>query len=177
MQAYGRAVCLALLLCGTVGIDAANGQLAASQLVADPSAARTPGAAGTAAAQPAGAAAFAIEAAGGTAGAALGYALTLTGPGSCADDVSCALRNAGGALLLGTVGAAGGTYASGQLLGTRPSGWGALVGAVAGAAAVIGLDHIWTDVFPDTSSARIVVFSVTQGLITAAGSRIAASLR
>jgi hypothetical protein len=127
------------------------------------------------AAPPSALAAFGIEALGGVGGAALGYgALMLTGDDLCGEDLTCTLRNAGAALLLGTVGAGLGSYAAGRVFGTEPSGLGALAGAIAGAAAVIALDHAAGEMSDGT---RVAVFALTHGTIAALGSRIAAALR
>lgn len=117
--------------------------------------------------------AFAIEAAGGILGAAVGYSVGLGGSDDCGENLSCALGNAATALVLGTVGAAGGAYGAGRIFGTEPNGWGAIVGSVVGAAAVVGLDHI--EIFPHTDRARIIFFSLTHGTITAVGSRLGAA--
>lgn len=177
MQVYFGRIQVALLLCCACGSTDVRAQTVFAEPLARASSPFTPAIFDASAPRTSGAAAFGIEALGGTAAAALAYAITLTGPDDCGEDLSCTLRNAEAALLLGTMAAAGGTYAAGRVFDTEPSGWGAVVGALAGAAAVIGLDHMWTDVFPDSDGTRIVVFSVTQGLTTAAASRIGAALR
>lgn len=170
MFAEPRTAMAALFLCcisGT-GVSAQVAPHLPPIAVAPPTAA-------LAAAPSSSAAAFGIEALGGVAGAALGYgALMLTGDDWCGEDLTCTLRKAGAALLLGAAGAAVGTYAAGRMAGTEPSGWGALVGTLAGAAAVIGLDHALGDIGDGT---RVALFSVTHGTLAALGSRAVAALR
>lgn len=119
--------------------------------------------------------ALGIEALGGIAGSAIGFG-ALIGKADCGENLSCTFGNAATALLLGTLGAAGGAYAAGRLGGTEPSGWGAAVGAIAGAAAVVGVDHVLSGTNTSDTS-RYITFAVTQGLITAIGSRIGTLLR
>jgi hypothetical protein len=139
------------------------------------------GASARAAARVSPAAAFGIEAAGGTVGSALGFAavIALTGPGSCGDDLSCTLGIAATAVLLATAGSAALTYAVGRTFETEPSGWGAVAGAVAGAAAAIGVEHLLSEEadINMNDATRILVIAVTQGSLAALGSRIGAALR
>lgn len=124
------------------------------------------------------AAALGIEALGGTGGSAIGFHMVrlLSDRIACGENLSCTLGNAATALLLGSVGAAAVSYASGRIAGTEPSGAGAVIGAVVGAAAVVGVDHVLSNI--NTSDRhRYVAFAVTQGLLTAIGSRIGALLR
>lgn len=122
--------------------------------------------------------ALGVETLGGTMGWAVGFGsvLLLTDAADCGENLSCTLGIAGSALLLGSVAAAGGTYAMGRLGDTSPSGVGSTIGAVAGVAAVIGADHVMSNV--NTSDARrYVMYAVTQGFVTALGSRIGALMR
>jgi hypothetical protein len=172
MPAEARTMLTALFLCCICGTGV-NAQVVVHSSTLDDAPTT---AAGSVAATPSSfVAAFGIEALGGATGAALGYgALMLTGDDLCGEDLACTLRNAGTALLLGAAGAAVGTYAAGRMAGTAPSGWGALVGTLAGAAAVIGLDHALGDMGDGT---RVVLFSVTHGTLAALGSRAFAALR
>jgi hypothetical protein len=122
--------------------------------------------------------AFGIEALGGSAGSALGFGAVrlLADEASCGDNLSCSLSTAGSAVLLATVASAGGSYAAGRLGGTSPNGAGSALGAVAGAAAMVGVDHVLSNVdVRDTS--RYIAYAVSQGLLTALGSRIGALVR
>jgi len=119
--------------------------------------------------------AFLIESAGGTAGSALGFGLIyLLGRDCDVEDLGCNLQNAFGAVAVGTAASAAGAYLAGRLGNTRPSGWGATVGSIAGAGGAIGLWHLLTeelDVVND-QGAVVVTYALTQGLMTALGSRI-----
>ena len=88
---------------------------------------------------------FVVEAVGAMAGTALGFgAIAATHRYGRGEDLSCTLRTAATAVVLGTVGSATGAYAAGLLLDTEPSGWGAVVGSIAGAVVAIGVDHLVT---------------------------------
>jgi hypothetical protein len=100
--------------------------------------------------------AFGVEALGGMAGSALGIAIVLAvaKPNDCPsdDDVACTLQK------LGITG---------------------VVGAAAGAAVGVGLEHFITEEMNQSlgDSATVVLFSVTQGIVAAAGSRLGTRLR
>src|SRR5688500_7998840 len=125
--------------------------------------------------------AFAIEAAGGVAGSLVGFGLVyLVDDDDCSvEDLACNLENAFLGIALATVGAAAGTYLAGRAADTLPSLPGAALGAVAGAAAGIGTWHFFTeelDVVNNTEAA-VVVYALTQGIVTALGSRLARALQ
>lgn len=127
-------------------------------------------------------AAFVTEAAGASVGSAIGFGtvLLLNRRGSgCGDDVSCAISNVAAAVALGTAGAASGAYIGGSLRDTRPSLTGALIGSVAGAAAAIGVNHLVTEEASTelSDASTIALFAITQGVVTALGSRIVAAIR
>jgi hypothetical protein len=84
-------------------------------------------------------------------------------------------RSFGAEALGGTIG----TVAAGGWADTNPSAIGALVGALAGAAAIIGVEHFITEEMNQTigNGGTLVLFSVTQGILAAFGSRIGAQLR
>jgi hypothetical protein len=130
-----------------------------------------------------GARAFAVEALGGTVGSALGIAvgLAVAKPDECpsADDVVCTLRRLGITGIIGVAGATIGTAAVGRWAGTDPSLIGAFVGAAAGAAAGIGLEHLVTEEMGQSlgNAGTVVLFSVVQGMLAAAGSRLVARVR
>jgi hypothetical protein len=129
-----------------------------------------------------GASAFAAEALGGAAGSALGVVigLAIADPDDCAveDDVACPLKRLSVAGLMGVLGATMGTVVAGRAARTSPSLIGAFLGAVVGAAAGIGLDHLVTEEMGQSLGdvGAIALFSVTQGVLAAAGSRIGARL-
>ena len=131
-------------------------------------------------AQETGARAFAIEAAGATAGSLLGFGVVYLARDSCGvEDLGCTIKRAGLGIGLSTVGAAAGNHIAGRLGETNPSGWGAVLGAVVGAAAGVGAWHLFTEELDvaNNPAAAIAVYAVTQGLITAAGSRLASRSR
>lgn len=126
--------------------------------------------------------AFAAEAVGGAVGSAVGIAigLAVARPDDCPtdDDVACILRRLGVTAIAGVVGATVGTAVGGRWAGTDPSIVGALLGAAAGAAAGIGLEHLITEEMGQSlgNVGAVILFSVTQGVLAAAGSRLAAGV-
>lgn len=121
---------------------------------------------------------YLIEFAGGTVGslAGLGLGLALARTDECnSEDLGCLLNGVAVGLVTSAVGAAAGAYAAGRWQDTEPSGWGAAIGAVAGAAAGVGVIKL----IEETSSgggvegfAAVVVYGVAHGLVTAAFSRL-----
>jgi hypothetical protein len=130
-------------------------------------------------AQRAGARAFLVETAGGVGGSLLGFGLLFLQGDDCGEDLGCTLRHAFEAVALGTVASAGGAYLAGRLADTQPSGVGAVLGAVVGVAAGVGLWHLFTEDLDVVNNERAAVLSytVTQGVFTALGSRIGSALR
>jgi hypothetical protein len=130
-----------------------------------------------------GARAFAVEAVGGTVGSALGIGLGLAiaRPDNCPsnEDLACILRRLGTVGIVGVAGATVGTFVAGRWAASDPSIVGALLGAAVGAAAGIGLEHLVTEELNQSlgNAGAVVLFSVTQGILAAAGSRIGAALR
>jgi hypothetical protein len=131
--------------------------------------------------EPSGIRAFSIEAAGGTIGSLAGVVtgLALARIDRCGDEeLSCNLSALAVGAIAGTIGATAGTVIAGRTNETRPSPIGAFAGAVAGAFAGVGAIHLLTE----EANVRLnrpvvlVVFSVAQGLLTAAGSRLGASI-
>jgi hypothetical protein len=123
--------------------------------------------------------AFAIEAAGGIAGSLLGFGLVLLGEDDCGvEDLGCHLENAFFGIALGTLGSAAGTYLAGRAFDTRPSGAGATLGAVVGAAAGIGTWHLFTEELDlvNRTEAAVAVYAATQGVMAALGSRLVRAL-
>ena len=129
-----------------------------------------------------GVSAFAIEAAGGTVGSLAGVAVGLAAAriDSCdSEDLACILSGLSVGGLGGVVGATLGTVVAGRRFDTRPSTAGAIVGSLVGVAAGLGVVHLITEE-ASTRLGRVggvLVFSTTQGLVTALGSRIGASIR
>lgn len=128
-----------------------------------------------------GGAAFVVEALGATAGSLAGFSLIyLTNKDDCdPEDLECTLETGALALATSTVGAAVGNILAGNAAHTRPSGWGAAIGAIAGSVAGIGTWHLFTEEInvSDSAAFAIAVYAVTQGIVTALGSRIGAALR
>jgi hypothetical protein len=125
--------------------------------------------------------AYGVEAAGGVTGSALGFGtvLLLAESNACGDDLSCVLGHVALALTAASVGSAVGAYAAGRTYDTRPSGPGAVAGALAGAVVGVGVDHLLRDELNVGMGkvATVAVFALTQGVVTALGSRVAAALR
>ena len=125
--------------------------------------------------------AWAIEAAGGTLGSAVGFGVgALMAGGDCeAEDLECYLDAVGRVLLTASAGSTLGTWTLGKATGTEPSlvgaALGSLAGAIAGAGAIKLLDEI--DPSADEGGGAVIAFSVAQGVVTAGASRLAAVLR
>jgi len=137
--------------------------------------------AGAQRAEPSGARAFTIEAAGGTVGSLAGVVtgLAIARIDRCGDEeLSCNLSALVVGAIAGTIGATAGSVIAGRMNDTRPSPIGAFAGAVAGAFAGVGAIHLLTE----EANVRLnrpvvlVVFSVAQGVLTAAGSRLGAAI-
>jgi uncharacterized membrane protein YfcA len=131
-----------------------------------------------------GGAAFAIEAMGGVGGslAGVGAGLLISGAATneCdVEDLVCGLKQAATTGVVSVVGATAGTYIAGRAANTEPSFVGSLLGAIAGAAAGVGVMHLLNE---ETKIARnnatlAVAYSVTQGVVAALGSRLIAAVR
>ena len=129
-----------------------------------------------------GVSAFAIEAAGGTVGSLAGVALGLAVArvDSCdSEDLTCILSGLSVGGLGGVIGSTLGTVVVGRKFDTRPSTVGAILGSLVGVAAGIGVVHLITEEASTRlgRAGSVLVFSTTQGLVTALGSRIGASIR
>ena len=126
--------------------------------------------------------AFVIETAGGTVGSLAGVTLGLAVAriDNCdSEDLACILSGLSLGGLGGVVGATLGTVVVGRRFDTRPSTAGAIAGSLVGVAAGLGVVHLITEE-ASTRLGRVggvLVFSTTQGLLTALGSRIGASIR
>ena len=138
--------------------------------------------AGEAAAQErSGGAAFAIEAAGGTLGSLAGYGIgrAIVDEDACGDDLGCIFSGVGTVLLASSAGATLGAWALGSAADTDPSIGGAALGSLAGAAAGLGLLKVLEEIDPqwDEGGAAVIALTLSQGIVTALGSRIGAALR
>lgn len=124
--------------------------------------------------------AFLIEAVGGIGGSLLGFSLVYALSDDCpVEDLGCHIETAFGGIALGTGLSALGTYLAGRAGDTRPSGLGATLGSVVGAAAGLGAWHLFTEEL-DVVNARLpatLVYSATQGVFSALGSRLVSALR
>jgi hypothetical protein len=134
----------------------------------------------TSAAPPSGGESFALEAAGGIAGSLLGFGVIYFSNDRCGvEDLGCTLESVFTGMVLGTVASAAGTYFAGKAGNTDPSLLGASLGAVAGAGAGVGLWALFTEQLDvgNKQIAAAVSYTVTQGLVTALGSRLMRRLR
>jgi len=129
-----------------------------------------------------GVAAFGIEAAGGVLGSAagLGLGFLITNPGDCpSDDLGCTLQKVGAALAISAGGSGLGTVVLGRASHTQPSALGAFVGAAVGIAAGVGVVHLISEEL-DLSREDAVLwvgYTLTQGVVSALGSRLVRALR
>ena len=126
--------------------------------------------------------AFAVEAAGGTIGSVAGavVGLAVSRPDRCGiDDLACTIQGLGVAGVGSVIGATAGTVIAGRSIGSRPSAFGAFAGSVTGAVAGVALVHAITEEanLKLEQPLTVIVYSVTQGLLAAIGSRVVASLR
>ena len=126
--------------------------------------------------------AFAAESAGGVLGSVAGAiaGLAISRPDRCGvDDLACTIKGLGVAGVGSVIGATAGTIIGGRSIGSRPSGLGAFAGSLAGAVAGVALVHAMTEEanLKLEKPATIAVYSLTQGMFAAIGSRIVASLR
>lgn len=123
------------------------------------------------------AASYLIETAGGTVGSLAGFGLGLavSRPDECNnEDLACILNGVAVGLATSAVGAGAGAYGAGRWQNTEPSGWGAALGGVLGAAAGLGVVKLMDETSPGSGEGigAIVAYGVTHGLVTAAFTRI-----
>jgi hypothetical protein len=134
----------------------------------------------TIAGQPSAGQSFALEAAGGIAGSMLGFGVIYLSNDRCGvEDLGCTLESVFTGIVIGTVASAGGAYFAGKAGNTDPSLLGASLGAIAGVGAGIGLWALFTEQLDvgNKEIAAALTFTVTQGLVTALGSRLLRGLR
>jgi hypothetical protein len=121
--------------------------------------------------------AFAIEAAGATAGSLIAvvaaHQVANRVNGACpVEDLGCLIRRIGLTGAASVAGAAGGGYLAGRIADTRPSGPGSVLGAVVGVAAGAGALHlIGENLDIHARPTLAITYAVVQGLSTALLSR------
>jgi hypothetical protein len=131
---------------------------------------------------PGGARRFAVEAAGGVLGSAVGATVGLAAfrVDKCPvdDDVKCVLGRLSLTGATSVVGATLGVVLLGRAQDTEPSIGGAFIGSVAGAAAGAGLLSATSGSRTGTSGriTSVVLYSLAQGVVTAVGSRLGARI-
>jgi hypothetical protein len=122
-----------------------------------------------------------IEAAGATIGSVAGFGIGLAifDDDDCGDDLDCIFEDVAGVLAFSSVGATMGIWALGSAANTDPSFGGALIGSLAGAAAGLGILKVLEEIDSDWSEGApaVIGFTVTQGVLTAIGSRVGKALR
>ena len=127
-----------------------------------------------------GGAAWAIEAAGGAIGSAVGFGVgLLVVDDNCGDDLDCIFADVAAVIGTATAGSAIGTWILGNATDTDPSLGGAALGALAGAVAGLGVIKLFDEIDPglDEGATAVIGFGIAQGAVTALGSRIGAALR
>ena len=128
-----------------------------------------------------GSSAWAIEATGATLGSLAGFGLgmALVDEDACGDDLGCIFSGLGTVLLVSSAGAVAGTWVAAEIGDTDVSLGGAALGSVAGAAAGLAFLKVLEEIEPglDDGASAIVSFTISQGIVTALGSRIGAALR
>ena len=130
-----------------------------------------------------GGAAFTIEAVGGVVGSLVGVGagvfVTRAVDECDSEDLACNLKQTATTGAVSVVGATAGAYLVGRSTNTEPSFAGSLLGAVAGAAAGVGVVHLLNEEsnLANNNATLVVAYSVTQGIVAAIGSRIVAAIR
>jgi hypothetical protein len=125
---------------------------------------------------------YTIEAAGGTLGAAagmgLGLAVTLVRKCPTENDVVCPLQKLAGIGAAGAVGTVFGVWGAGHKANTRPSVFGATLGALAGIGTGVLIHRQLSESGHELRTGMTVaILSLSQGLLSAAGSRLIAAGR
>jgi hypothetical protein len=122
-----------------------------------------------------------IEAAGGTLGSVAGFGIGLAifDDDDCGDDLGCIFEDVAGVLAFSSAGATMGTWSLGSAASTDPSFGGALIGSLVGAAAGLGILKVLEEMDSDWNEGApaVIGFTVTQGVLTAVGSRVGKALR
>ncbi len=131
---------------------------------------------------PASSRAFVVEAAGGILGSAAGAVagLVISKVEDCGvDDLACTIKGLGVAGVGSVIGATAGTVIAGRSINSRPSVPGALIGSLLGAVAGVAVVHGLTEEvnLHLDKPMTIAVYAISQGLVSAIGSRVVASLR
>ncbi|HEY0673492.1 MAG TPA: hypothetical protein VGD27_14535 [Longimicrobiales bacterium] len=124
--------------------------------------------------------AFVVEAAGASVGSFIGFSIMaeLLRKNCDFEDVVCEVASAAASAGVATAGSVGGVYLAGRVAHTNPSMLGATIGAVLGAGAGVGMWHFVREEVEIgmSDSGAIALYAVTQGIVTALGSRIARAL-
>ena len=124
--------------------------------------------------------AFVTEWAGGTLGslAGLGLGLLIAQPSRCGgDDIECVFDTLGTVWLTSSLGSGAGVQIGGRLGDTNPSLTGALIGGVVGAVAGALVLTLMEEAVRTDGTLAVATFSLTQGLVSALGSRVGRALK
>lgn len=107
--------------------------------------------------------------------AGLGLGLAISRPDRCdSEDIECALERASLAALTSIAGATVGAVMAGKAVDSEPSAAGAVLGAIAGTVAGVVMIKVIDEAFSgrQEGAGAVVTFSVSQGFLTAVGSRL-----
>ena len=120
---------------------------------------------------------YLTEAAGGALGSVAGFGIgiALARPDECnSEDLGCILNGVAVALVGSAAGAGVGAWSAGRWRDTEPSGWGAAIGAVAGAAGGVGVIKLIEEIDPGGAEGvgAIAIYGLTHGLVTALFTRV-----
>ena len=118
--------------------------------------------------------AFVVEAAGGMLGSAVGIGVVALSTSCGGDDLGCGILKVGSAGIVGAIGATIGTTLAARHTGSRRSVLGAALGAVVGTGAGVTVHYFLTRAGGSSvgDKAAIAAVIVSQGLVSAAGSRL-----
>ena len=119
--------------------------------------------------------AFAIEAAGGAVGGAIGFSLGAWATKSCdVEDTRCLLKGLAGTLVASVAASTAGTEIAGRAADTGPSVLGAFLGSAVGMGAALGLQHLISEEAGIRTGfmGTLILVAVTEGAFAAAGSRL-----
>jgi hypothetical protein len=120
-------------------------------------------------------AAFAIEAAAGSAGSLIGIAAVGLSHKCGVEDLACLIMKAGASGATGALGATLGSYAAAGYTGNPRSLGGAALGAVLGTGVGLGVHWLLnraSDRNFDDPYAVVPIFTLSQGIVSALGSRV-----
>ena len=106
--------------------------------------------------------------------------LAVARPDECdVEDLACSIRALGVAGVGGVIGSAAGVVLAGRSVNSRPSPIGAFIGSLGGLAGGLGLVHLLTEEVNVRleKPGVLLVFTLTQGVTAALGSRLGAAIR